>query len=528
MIRIRQIKVLVDNNVDENIKKKCATRLKVDIKDIKEYKIVKESIDSRDKPILYYVYEVDVSINNEDKILSRIKDKDIFKTPKEEYIFNVTGKEEVKGNIIIVGSGPAGLFTAYMLATKGFKPIIIERGKDIDSRVSDVTNFWDTGKLNEESNVLFGEGGAGTFSDGKLNTTVKNTNFRIKKVLEIFVENGALEEILYVNKPHIGTDLLRDVVKNMRKKIIDMGGSIRFNTKLTNINITNNHIDSIIVNDNEKIDCKILVLAIGHSAFDTFQMLYNHQIKMEAKPFAVGVRIMHPATMINKAQYGVENHPLLGAASYKLTHTATNGRGVYSFCMCPGGYVVNSSSLRNRLSINGMSNHKRDTIDSNVAIIVTVFPKDYGQHPLSGIEYQKRLEENAYIEGKGFIPIQLYKDFKDKKITTSLGKIKPILKGAYTLANLNNIFPSYISQSLIEGIEAFGKKIEGFNRDDAILAGVESRTSSPVRIIRDEEFETNIKGIYPIGEGAGYAGGITSSAIDGIKASEAIMKKYKK
>ena len=526
MIRLRQIKVLVSNNTLDDIKNKCASKLRISSKDIKEIKIIKESIDSRNKPLLYFVYEVDVKVDNEDKILSKNKDKDIFKTPNEEYIFNITGKNNYN-NIVIVGAGPSGLFAAYMLSSNGYKVTLIDRGSDVDNRIKDVNKFWKTRKLNTESNVQFGEGGAGTFSDGKLNTLVKDPSFRNKKVLEIFVENEAPEEILYESKPHIGTDLLVNVIKNMRNKIIGNGSTVRFNSKLTNINIINNKIDSITINDNEEIKCDILILGIGHSARDTFKMLYDKGIIMEPKPFAVGLRIMHSKEMINKSQYGIENHPILKAASYKLTHTCKNKRGVYTFCMCPGGYVVNSSSEEGLLAVNGMSNHSRDSKDSNAAIIVTVGPNDFGNHPLDGIKYQRDLEKKAYDLCNGLIPIQLYKDFKDNKESTKLGSIEPILKGDYKLANIRSILPNYISESIIEGIDEFGKKIKGYNNDDSILAGIESRTSSPVRINRDDNYECNIKGIYPMGEGAGYAGGITSAAMDGLKIAEQIAKKYK-
>lgn len=525
MIRLRQIKVLVSNNVLDDIRKKCSSKLRIGMNEIKDIKINKESIDSRNKPILYYVYEVDVKVDNEDKILKKNKDKDIFKTPIEKYEFKKCGSTKAN-NIVIVGCGPAGLFCGYLLSSNGYKVTLIDRGNDVDTRVLDVEEFWKTNKLNINSNVQFGEGGAGTFSDGKLNTLVKDEGFRNKFVLETFVDNGAPQEILYESKPHIGTDKLRNVIKNMRNKIISNGSVVRFNSKLTNINIVNDKVDSIIINDNEEVKCDVLVLAIGHSARDTFKMLYDKGFNMEAKPFALGLRIMHPRDMINESQYGVKNHPILKAASYKLTHTCSNGRGVYTFCMCPGGYVVNSSSEEGMLAVNGMSNYDRDSKDSNSAIIVTIGPKDFGNHPLDGINYQRDLERKAYELGNGCIPIQLYKDFKDNKDSNNIGNIDVIVKGNYKLANIRSILPSYISESIIEGIDSFGSKIKGFDRDDSILAGIESRTSSPVRIIRDEMFESNYKGIYPIGEGAGYAGGITSAAMDGIKVAEEIEKKY--
>ena len=428
---------------------------------------------------------------------------------------------------IVVGSGPAGLFCAYMLALHNYKPIVIERGQDVDKRIIDVETFWQTGILNPSSNVQFGEGGAGTFSDGKLNTLVKDPLNRHRKVFEIFVEAGAKEEILYENKPHIGTDLLIDIVKNIRYKIIAMGGEFRFDTCLTNIICDKQNLVGIQVNNNRIINTEVLVLAIGHSARDTFKMLSESSLTMQSKPFAVGVRIQHPQSLINKSQYGVVNHSILPNASYKLTHKASNGRGVYTFCMCPGGYVVNASSETNMLAINGMSNYKRDSENANSAVIVTVNPKDFGNDIMSGVEFQRELERKAFIEGKGNIPIQLYGDFKHNKISECFGNIKPIFKGQYTFGNIRNIFPNYINETLIEGIENFSKRINGYASDDAIIAGVESRTSSPIKIIRNDFCESNIKGIYPAGEGAGYAGGITSAAIDGIIVAENIAKIYK-
>ena len=521
MIRVRQVRINIKEK--DKLKNKIASILKIKEQDIIVYNIIKESIDSRYKPGIYYVYEVDVSIKDE-SIINKLHNKDIFISPKEEYEFTPTGNTKLNYNPVVVGSGPAGLFCAYMLSLNGYKPIIIERGEKVEDRVKTVNNFFETGILNPESNVQFGEGGAGTFSDGKLNTMVKDKRNIHKKVFEIFVECGAPKEIMYKNKPHIGTDILRNVIKNLREKIISMGGIFLYNTKLTDLVIKNNKLEEIIVNDNKHIKTNILVLAIGHSARDTFYMLNNY-LKMEAKPFAVGVRVQHKQEMISKNQYG-DSYKYLEPASYKLTHTCQNGRGVYTFCMCPGGYVVNSSSEEGMLCINGMSESKRDSENANSAVIVTVTPKDFGESPLDGIEYQRTLERSAYKLGNSNIPIQLYKDFKDNKIGNNIGTINPLFKGKYTLTNLRKILPNYISESLIEGITEFDKKIKGFAQDDVIVAGIEARTSSPVRIIRDDLGLSNIEGIYPCGEGAGYAGGITSSAIDGIKTSENIMNKY--
>ena len=514
MIRIRQIKVDIDCN---DLKEKIISRLKIKNDDLVNFRINKRSIDARLKPKLFYIYEVDVEVLNEEKILVTNKDKDILKAPDETYNFKADKKSHDK-KIIVVGMGPAGLFCSYMLLKYGYKVTIIDRGEKIEDRVNSVNRFFETGKLNTESNVQFGEGGAGTFSDGKLNTMIKDKEGRIKLVLETFVKFGAPKEILYDTKPHIGTDILRNVIINMRNEIINMGGIIKYNTKLTDIILNNNKVSYIVVNDKDKIKCDTLVLALGHSARDTFKMLYKRGIIMESKPFAVGIRIMHNQSMINESQYGRDDL----TASYKLTYKSSNNRGVYTFCMCPGGYVVNASSLNNMLAINGMSNYKRDSGIANSAVIVTVNNKDYGDNVFSGMEYQEKLESMAYKVGNGNIPIQLYKDFKNNIASTELKSIKPVFKGSTTFANINEILPLEICNSLKEGIDYFDKKIAGFAQDDAVIAAVESRTSSPVRIIRNDSFESNIKGVYPIGEGAGYAGGIMSAAVDGVKAFEQI------
>lgn len=527
MIRISQIKLPVKhtkNDLLNNIQKS----LKLKDNNFK-YKIIKKSIDAR-KGEIKYIYTVDVEINNEKNIVNKVYNKNITLTKAEKYDFSEKGNLPLQHRPIIVGCGPAGLFCAYMLSKNGYKPIVLERGEDVDNRINTVETFFTTGILNTESNVQFGEGGAGTFSDGKLNTMIKDKFHRNDFILETFVEHGANENITYINKPHIGTDVLSKVVKNMRIDAQKNGAEFRFNTKFIKCNYTNNILNSIDIEESNHITttipCNVLVLAIGHSSRDTFKMLYDSKILMEPKAFAMGVRIEHLQEQINQAQYG-KYKDIMPAADYKLATNLENGRGVYSFCMCPGGYVVNSSSEEKSTSVNGMSYSKRDGKNANSAMIVTVTPKDFPDAtPLGGMELQRKLEKTAYIEGNGKIPIQTYSDFKGNVTSKTLGEINPQTKGEYEFANLRNILPEYMSASIIEGVEFFSHKIKGYNRADAILSGVESRTSSPLRIIRNEDFESNVSGIYPCGEGAGYAGGITSAATDGIKVYEAIAKKY--
>ena len=527
MIRVKQIKVniLLDN--EDNIKKIVSKKLGINVKEIISYNIIKKSIDARYKPDIYYVYEIDLSCKNEDMVIKRnINNKDISLSDNEDYIIPKHGDIELRKRPIIVGSGPAGLFCTYLLALAGYNPLIIERGECVEDRINTVNKFWETGKLNKESNVQFGEGGAGTFSDGKLNTLTKDNNNRGKFVFETFVSCGASSDILISNMPHIGTDVLIDVVRNLRNKIISLGGEFLYNSCLNDINIVDGKVVSVKVND-MIIDTDILVLAIGHSARDTFNMLYDKGLNMEGKPFSVGIRIQHPQELINKNQYGEKYYKELMPASYKLTYKTSLGRGVYSFCMCPGGYVVNASSEDNRLAINGMSYNKRDGENANSAIVVTVTPDDFGFHPLDGIKYQRLLEEKAYILGNGKIPTQLLGDYYKNIESNILGSVNPMFKGGYSLTDLNKLYPDYINESLKEAINHFSLKINGFNNDDSIISGIESRTSSPVRIVRNELYESNILGVYPCGEGAGYAGGITTSSIDGIKVAEAIISKYK-
>ena len=518
MLRVRQVKVDVLNDNDSTRIEALCKKINVKKEDIFSVKINKQSLDARDKNRIIYVYELIVSVKNENRYLKN-KDVSIYEEKKYFYPYKVNSKI----NPVVVGSGPAGLFCAYVLAENGLKPIVIEQGQMIEERLNSVKKYWDTGILNEKSNVQFGEGGAGTFSDGKLNTNVKD-DVRHQKVFDVLVENGAPKDILYSYKPHIGTDLLSNVIVNIRKKIENMGGIFLFNSKMTDLIINNDTIDEIIINDDHHINCDYLVLALGHSARDTFDILYKKGLMIEAKPFAVGVRVSHNQQMINKSQYGEKYSKILGSASYKLTYQSMNKRGVYSFCMCPGGYVVNASSRNGFLAINGMSNHERNSENANSAIVVTITPKDFGSNPLDGVRYQEKIEKKAYDLGQGNIPIQLLGDYKKGYISSKFGKVKPLFKGNYLFADINDLFSKEINDDIKNAMAYFDKKINGFANEDTIIAAVESRTSSPIKMLRNDEMQSNIKRIFPCGEGAGYAGGITSAAIDGIKVAEMIGK----
>jgi len=530
MIRITQLKLNI-NHTKEDLKKQIVKQLKVPEEEIISYSIVKKSIDARKKNEIAYVYNVEVNVTDEDKIIKKFHNANITIGERKQYQFTPTGQEEMNHRPVIIGCGPAGLFCALMLARSGYQPIIIERGDDVLTRVKAVDHFWKSNELDSNSNVQFGEGGAGTFSDGKLNTLIKDEIGRNHKVIEVFAEHGAPEDILYLNKPHIGTDRLRAVVQGMRKEIISLGGEVRFRTCLTDLIIENGKLKGIELNHKEYLDCEIMIMAIGHSARDTFDLIYKKGLQLSAKSFAIGLRIEHPQSLISQNQYGdlYENLP---AADYKLTHQATIGRSIYSFCMCPGGFVVNSSSEQGMVVVNGMSNHSRNEANGNSALIVTVTPSDFPQtseipEVLAGVEFQRIWERKAYEAGKGLIPVQLFGDLCRNQESVTIGHIKPNIKGNYTLSNLRQCLPSYVTDSIVEGVQAFNRTIPGFADEEAVLSGVETRTSSPIRIQRDERYESNVLGIYPCGEGAGYAGGITSAAIDGIKVFEAIAMRYK-
>lgn len=539
MIRIGQIKVPVGTAATgekEILIQKASNMLHIKPHQIQRLEIIRRSIDARKKPDILYIYTVDVQVTQEESVFIKTqkgRDKDkITCVRTTEYTFPHISKNIVKPKVVVAGSGPAGLFCSYYLAKSGFAPILLERGKCVEERTKDVEEFWQTGRLKPQSNVQFGEGGAGTFSDGKLNTLIKDKDGRNREVLKTLIAHGANEEILYDAKPHIGTDVLSGIVKKMRENIIAFGGSVEFEAQVTDICVKDGKVTGVEINHNRHMDCEVLVLAIGHSARDTFEMLYDRKLSMEQKAFAVGFRVEHPQSMINTSQYGMSESKVLGAAPYKVTAPTQLNRGVYSFCMCPGGYVVNASTEDGRLAVNGMSYSGRDGSNANSAIIVQVGPEDFGsEHPLAGVEFQRELERKAYALANGKIPVQRYGDFRDKVTgqektkDSSLAAEPPLLpacKGTYAWADLTGILPDDCNQAFVEGMEAFGRQIKGFDRPDAILSGVESRTSSPIRITRDKNMQANIRGIYPCGEGAGYAGGITSAAMDGLRVAETI------
>lgn len=525
MIRVSQLKLPI-HHTQKDLEHKIIRTLRLGDLPF-SYEILRQSLDARKKDEKRFSYTVDVTVRDEGKILKKIHDKNITSVTKQTYRFPSPGPNALHARPVIVGFGPAGIFCAWYLARAGYRPIILERGDDADTRRKKVDDFWESGTLDPDSNVQFGEGGAGTFSDGKLNTLVKDTFGRNREVLKRFVEAGAPPEILYQQKPHLGTDVLISLVKTLRSQIEEMGGTVRFRSQVTDFVFQEHTLHAIEINHSEILPAQVCVLAIGHSARDTFYKLQERKVFLQPKSFAVGVRIEHPQAMINQDLYGEEDDPVLGAAAYKVTHTCKNGRGVYSFCMCPGGFVVNASTEEEMLAVNGMSYQARDGENANSALIVTVTPEDFPEEgPLGGIAFQRSLEHAAWKAGKGCVPVQLFQDFQKNNTSKELGEIHPSIKGKWQFANVRGILPKEIGDSIEEGILEIAGKLHGFDRPDAILSGVESRTSSPVRITRDESMQSNISGLYPCGEGAGYAGGITSAAMDGIKIAEAIARTF--
>lgn len=528
MIRINEIKLALDED-ETLLVSKAAKTLKINKKYIDSYTIYKKSVDARKKDDVHFTFSIDVQISlDEEQIVSKCKSNKVQIVKAYKYTLPDNNRNSCF-RPVVVGFGPAGMFAGLILAQAGLKPIILERGKDVDARTKDVNKFWQSRELNEESNVQFGEGGAGTFSDGKLTTGIKSPF--IRKILQELYEAGAPEEILYSSKPHIGTDRLAVVVKNIRKKIESLGGEIRLECKLEKLICANGFIHGITYSHkDETIDMETdsVIMAIGHSARDTVEMLYNLGVQIIQKPFSVGARIEHPQSLINNAQYGkFANHPKLGAADYKLACHGLHERGAYTFCMCPGGTVVAAASEKEGVIVNGMSSLARDGENANSALLVGIEPKDFpGEHPLAGIYYQREIENTAYkLAGSNYsAPAQLVGDFLKGIESKELGNIKPTCPTGVTLTNLDECLPAKVSATMKSAIVEMDKKLNGFNLYDAVLTAPETRSSSSVRILRDEFLQCNIRGVYPCGEGAGYAGGIISAAVDGVKCAHAVLE----
>ncbi len=537
MIRVTEIKLPLELQPDEVASKIKATLIKklaINAADLVEYTIFKRGIDARKANAILLVYSLDVIIKGEAKVLAKLKkDPHVKIAPDVSYKFVANGPVSLKNRPIVIGLGPAGLFAALILAQSGFKPIVLERGKAVRERTKDTFNLWRKSVLNPESNVQFGEGGAGTFSDGKLWSQIKDPKHYGRKVLQEFVKAGAPAEILYISHPHIGTFRLVGMVEEMRNTIEALGGEIRFQAKVDDIEVANNaagqsEVQAVVLANGERIEANHVVLAIGHSARDTFKMLYEKGVYIEAKPFSIGFRIEHPQSLIDHARHGPNaQNPILGAADYKLVHHASNGRSVYSFCMCPGGTVVAAASEEGRVVTNGMSQYSRNERNANAGIVVGITPEvDFPGHPLAGMELQRKWESQAYLLGGSTYqaPGQLIGDFLANQPSTKFGEVTPSYTPGVHLTNLDTALPDFAIAAIREAIPQFAKQIKGFDLADGILTGVETRTSSPIRIKRnDDDLQSiNTKGLYPTGEGAGYAGGILSAGVDGIKVAEAV------
>ena len=526
MLRITELKLPL-NHTNTHLKTAILDRLGIDSKSLINFSIVRQGIDARNRNSILLVYTVDVEILDEHTILKRLhSDQHVSLTPDCSYHFVTQAPKNLTLRPIIIGTGPCGLFSALILAQMGYKPIILERGKEVRARTKDTFGLWRKNILNAESNVQFGEGGAGTFSDGKLHTQIKDPNHYGRKVLTELVNAGAPSEILHISKPHIGTFRLVSVVEHLRSTIESLGGEFHFQSRVDDLLIDNEQLRGVVLANGEIFYSRHVLLAIGHSARDTFKMLFDRGVYIEAKPFSIGFRIEHPQSLIDACRFGKNaGHPLLGAADYKLVHHCSNGRSVYSFCMCPGGTVVAATSEAGHVVTNGMSQYSRNERNANSGIVVGITPDDYPGHPLAGIDLQRQLESHAFtLGGETYeAPGQLVGDFLANRPSLKLGAVQPSYTPGVHLCDLSSALPGYAIAAIREAIPAFDKKIKGFAMSDAVLTGVETRTSSPIRIKRNALYQSmNIKGLYPAGEGAGYAGGILSAAVDGIKVAEAL------
>ncbi|HEY9098870.1 MAG TPA: NAD(P)/FAD-dependent oxidoreductase [Thiobacillus sp.] len=530
MLRLTEIKLPLDHP-PEALRAAILKRLGIEDGELLAISIFKRSVDARKKHAMLLIYALDLEVKNEAALLKRFRnDRQLMPKPDTHYRFVAQASEPLASRPVVVGFGPCGIFAALVLAQMGFKPIVLERGKAVRERTKDTWGLWRKHTLNPESNVQFGEGGAGTFSDGKLYSQIKDPKHYGRKVIAEFVKAGAPEEIRYVSKPHIGTFRLVGVVETMRHEIEALGGEIRFEQRVTDVLIEDGpagkRIRGLTLASGETLQSDHVILALGHSARDTFEMLHKRGVYMEAKPFSIGFRIEHPQSLIDKARLGPNaGNPLLGAADYKLVHHAQNGRSVYSFCMCPGGTVVAAASEPGQVVTNGMSQYSRNERNANAGIVVGITPEDYPGDVLAGIELQRKLEAHAFELGGGNYeaPGQLVGDFLEGKPSTQLGSVEPSYKPGVNLTDLASTLPDYAIEAIREALPAFDKQIQGFAMSDAVLTGVETRTSSPVRITRGGDFQSlNVKGLYPAGEGAGYAGGILSAGVDGIRVAEAV------
>jgi uncharacterized FAD-dependent dehydrogenase len=527
MLRVFEIKLPLDHTQD-GLSRAIADALHVPPRDLLSWEIRRQAIDARKKTSIRLIYTVDVAVRHEERLVNKGLGQRVIPVPDDAYQPARPGAEILRHRPVVVGSGPAGLFVGLILAQAGYQPVILERGKAMEERCRDVERFWQAGLLDPESNAQFGEGGAGTFSDGKLTTLINDP--RCRKVLEELAAAGAPPAILVSNKPHIGTDQLRRVVRTIRESICRHGGEVRFLNRVTGLRVHDNHLCGLTINDAGALECEAAIFAIGHSSRDTFSMLCQHGLTMIPKPFSVGMRIEHPQHLIDHAQYGTfAGNPRLGPAEYKLAYHAPDGRSAYTFCMCPGGEVIAAASEPGGIVTNGMSLQARGGANANSALLVNVGPTDFpDDHPLSGFRFQREWEALAFrVAGECFAaPVQLLADFLGKRPSTQLGQVAATYRPAVAPADLRACLPAYVCDTITHAIPAFARRLKGFDMPDAVLIGVETRSSCPVRLVRGKDFQASIRGLYPAGEGGGYAGGIMSSAVDGIRIAEAIIMRF--